>query len=261
MIEYLKDIAFSVKDVVDEYLENNFEKAGEIVKMGEDGTPSSNIDIVAENAVIDYLNDKDIPLNLLSEEIGYIDRKYDKTLILDPIDGSFNLENNIPVYTISLAVGRNGLKDVEYGFLLNLANGKYYWAQKGKGSYFIDKRLPRIDSRKITTAIRLGRESDSRLFEIIKKSSKVRSLGCSSLEMAMVAEGSIKFFAYYNANKGILRITDIAASVLILREAGGEAYDADTMEILDMELDVKKRKNIIASLNKNVMSDIWGKSP
>ncbi|MGC9123406.1 MAG: inositol monophosphatase family protein [Thermoplasmata archaeon] len=259
MLDDLKKMAFNVKKVVEEYLENNFESAGEFVKIGEDGTPTTNIDIIAENEVIEYIKDKDLPVNLLSEEYGFMNRNYERTLILDPIDGSFNAENNIPVFSISLAVAKEGLNDLEYALILNITNGKYYWAEKGKGAYFMENRLPRINSNKLVSAIRLGKESDEKVFEIIKNSNKVRSLGCSSLEMAMVAEGSISFFLYYKKNYGILRITDIAASVLILREAGGQVYDPDTMELLNMKLDVKERKNVVASLDRNIIKRLWGK--
>jgi fructose-1,6-bisphosphatase/inositol monophosphatase family enzyme len=92
----------------------------------------------------------------------------------------------------------------------------------------------------------LGRFVHPRTFELVKHSSRVRAIGCASLEMTLVAQG--RFDAYYfdaeEREKGI-RIIDIAASALILREAGGEIVDLED-RALDMPFDLKARSNFLA---------------
>ena len=92
----------------------------------------------------------------------------------------------------------------------------------------------------------LGRFVHPRTFELVKRSSRVRAIGCASLEMALVAQG--RFDAYYfhaDAYEKGIRIIDIAASALVLREAGGEIVDLEG-KVLDMPFDLAARSNFLA---------------
>ncbi len=247
MIDELKEIGKSVKEKVDDYLEKNFDEARRIVKMGADGTPTSNIDLVAEEEVFRIVKDRDLPFNILSEEFGYLDRKKSLTMVLDPIDGSFNAERNIPFYSISMAIMRNDMFSTEYALVMNLVSGKSYWAEKGKGAYFENRKIhtKRKDVEKLSV-ISLGKNVNERTFSLIKDSRRVRSMGCASLEMLLVAEGVADLFVYDYSKNGVLRIVDIAASSFIVREAGGEVLDLETMKPLNMNLNLMERKNILA---------------
>ncbi len=247
MIDELREIGKSVKEKVDDYLEENYEDAGKIVKIGADGTPTSKIDLVAEEEVFRIVKIKDLPFNVLSEEYGYWDRKKSQTMVLDPLDGSFNAERNIPFYSISMAIMENDMLSTKYALVMNLVSGKSYWAEKGKGAYFEDRRIhtKRTDDEKLSV-ISLGRNVNERTFPLIKNSRRVRSMGCASLEMLLVAEGVADVFVYDYSKSGVLRIVDIAASSFIVREAGGEVFDLETMKPLNMNLNLVDRKNVLA---------------
>lgn len=258
MINHLRNISFIVKEAVDEYLEKNFTIAGEIVKIGADGTPTSRLDIVAEDQVFRYIRENDLPINILSEEYGYLNRGYDKTLVLDPLDGSYNAENNIPFYSVSMAIGTKSLADVEIAFVMNLANGKYYWAEKGKGAYYMESRIRRRKREEMLGVISLGKNVRDYVFRGIGETRRIRSMGCASLEMIMVAEGSADFFIYDYRGKSVLRIVDIAASTFIVRESGGFVIDSNTFNHLEMPFDLKERRNIIAYSTPEVLEMIRG---
>ena len=88
----------------------------EEVKKGFGGDMSMKVDILAEKIFIKELQKYG---NIYSEEIGFIDNKKDKTFIIDPIDGSFNISNGFPYYGSSIAVRKNG--KIVKSFIVNLA--------------------------------------------------------------------------------------------------------------------------------------------
>ena len=83
------------------------EEAGKVVKMGADGTPTKLIDIVAEEKVVEVLEDAERPVTLISEEIGEFkigNGPSEAVFVVDPLDGTRNALKKIPAYGISIAV-------------------------------------------------------------------------------------------------------------------------------------------------------------
>ncbi len=223
---------------------------GEYTGMGADGTPTKRIDAVAEGCVLELLDKLNLPLNVLSEEAGFVDRGHEETLVLDPIDGTYNALHGIPFYSVSLAVGEKCLSDIHTALVRDLVHGSTYWAERGKGAYLDGKQIATLQTEREDTlfSVMLSRRASSQSFKIGALPKRTRNLGSAALEMCMVADGT--FEVYYNAIPGgSLRITDIAAASLILREAGGEVFN-DRYEILEMVFDVRERKNVIAMGNR-----------
>lgn len=221
---------------------------GEEVCMGADGTPTSQIDKVAENAALMHIQSNRIPLNILSEEIGFVDNGAEETLVMDPIDGTSNAIAGIPYFTISLAVGTSKLSDIRLGYLRNPVTGDVYTAEKGKGVFKngcpIHVRKAVMDD--LFVMIYMGNGAHPDAFALAKRVKSSRSLGCASLEMAIVGEGEADGFLMKSEKyTRAIRIVDIAASTIILREAGGEVYDLEG-NVLDMPFDLEHRSNFIA---------------
>ena len=228
---------------------------GEELCMGADGTPTSQIDKIAENTVLMFIESNHLPMNVLSEEIGFVDNGAKDTLILDPIDGTRNAVLGIPYYTVSLALTDSDLNGVHTALLRNLVTGDEYRAEKGKGATYNGRPIhakTRYDPRDITLNIYLGRSSDPNAYVVAKRVKASRSMGCASLDMASVALGRADGFLMQSENYNhSIRVVDIAASTLILREAGGEVYNLDGT-LFNMPCDLESRSNFLAVSMKEV---------
>jgi fructose-1,6-bisphosphatase/inositol monophosphatase family enzyme len=88
MLRELERIAYLVRDAV-AALPRDFDRGAELC-MGADGTPTSSIDKVAEDVILKAVEDLGLEVNVLSEEAGLVDRGYEDTLVVDPIDGTHN---------------------------------------------------------------------------------------------------------------------------------------------------------------------------
>ena len=239
-------IADAVQEAVDSIPSS--EERGKKVCMGADGSCSSEVDKVAENAALMYIEREHLPLNVLSEEIGYVDNGGEEVLVMDPVDGTSNAIAGLPLYTVSLAVGASRLSDVRMAYVRNLATGEAMWAERGRGAFKngepIHVRRAELDD--IFLMIYEGNGAHPDAFTVAKAVRSSRSLGCTSLEMCIVAEGQADgYFMKAEKYTRSVRVVDIAASSLILREAGGEVYDLDN-NILDMPFDLEHRSNFLA---------------
>ena len=247
MIETLRKIADEVARTIALIPEGT--DIGREVCIGADGTPTDEIDKIAENAVLRYIEANGIKLNVLSEEIGFVDNGADEVLVLDPIDGSNNSVAGIPLYTISMAIGKDTLNSVHTALVRNLVTGEEFTAEKGKGAYHDGKRMDvktTFDPKKSRMMIHLGFGATPLAYSLAKRVKSARTLGCASLEMVYVADGSADGFLMDSENyERSIRIVDIAASVLILREAGGEVYTLDGVP-LDMPFDLSHRSSFVA---------------
>jgi len=92
---------------------NLFEEKG----IGYGGDRSLNIDLIAEKILIKKLSEFG---NIYSEEAGFIDNGKDKKIVIDPIDGSYNVSNNIPYFGTSIY-----FEDTA-SVVVNLSNGDYF---------------------------------------------------------------------------------------------------------------------------------------
>jgi fructose-1,6-bisphosphatase/inositol monophosphatase family enzyme len=221
----------------------------EEVGIGASGSATSKIDKFAEDIIVDYVKKNKIGMNILSEEAGMISLGGEKTLVIDPVDGTANFHARIPFYSISLAIGDSRMSDVTHGLVRNLINSDTYYAEKGKGAWLNGKEI-RTKKFKRPDSLFLayvGNDTDPRTWKFVDVPRRIRSLGCASLEMCHVASGRADGF-YFNCldQSKKMRIIDIAASALILREAGGEIYDLKAGEILDMEFSLDDRVNFLA---------------
>lgn len=252
MLKALEEIAHRVWRAVND-LPEEFDR-GKTLYMGADGSPTSAIDKTAEDVILEAVKDLNLKVNILSEEAGFIDRGYSETLVVDPVDGTHNASLGLPFYTVSLAVGENSLQGITQAVVKNLVTDDTYTAEKGKGSKLNGRpiHVKEFNTPFPSLLCYVGHYVPPDTFNKIVKCAPIRSLGCASVEMCMVANG---FFDahYYKTNQYSknIRVVDIAASVLILREAGGEIVDLDG-KILDMPFDLDTRSGFIAYNDEKV---------
>ncbi|MDR0198349.1 MAG: NAD(+)/NADH kinase, partial [Methanomassiliicoccaceae archaeon] len=253
MMDILCEIAERIRNAIQ--LIPDLETRGKEVCVGKDGTPTTHIDKIAENIALGYIQEKDVRLNVLSEEIGFVDNGAAETLVLDPIDGTTNSVIGVPLYTVSMAIGKKSLKDVHTAFIENLVTGDRYTAEKGKGAYLNGKRImtkKRSDPDNMMMMIYMGNGAHPDSFALAKRVKSSRAYGCASIEMALVATGAADgFLMNADNNRRSIRVIDIAASYLILKEAGGDVHNLDGTAF-DMRFDLDQRSNFLAVGNKDV---------
>lgn len=230
-----------------------FHKLGKNIGIGADGTPTKYIDKVADDVALKFIKESDLKVNLISEESGFLDVGGEYTFILDPIDGTRNAYRGIPFYSVSLGVGKSRLSDVEYGIVKNIPTGDVFIAEKNNGGFLNNKRIgvPDLPSNHVLSSLTLGKNIDKLSLSLAKKGN-VRSLGSASLEMCLVAIGALDF---YVVGREYMRVTDIAAATLIVREAGGVVTNIHG-EQLDIPINLDERTSVIASCNEELVEKI-----
>jgi NAD+ kinase len=221
----------------------------DVVAMGADGSPTEEVDRVAEAQVLATLEEERVDWDVLSEEAGLVRRGGGKLLVVDPIDGSHNALRGLPFSTVSLALGEENLRGIEMGVVRDLTRGTTYWAARGHGAFRDGHRLHtrRWDVRSELFFLNLGRHATSRVVGLAARARRVRSLGCASFEMLAVAEGAADAYIFENDTPTRnLRVTDIAASYRILLEAGGFATDVSGQSLEGFPLTLPDRTSVFA---------------
>lgn len=259
ILQLFKDCA----EVVEEGLRGrDISSLHEKVGMGADGTATSRLDSIAEEIALEHIKNNS-PYGILSEESGYISGEENGVIIMDPIDGTSNALSGIPFYSISLAFTTGDLSDTTVGYVKELPLGKEYYTIKGRGSFIKEsggksEKIPKLPSNKeLNFSVYMGQKAHPDSVRIAALARRTRSLGCASLEMCMVAEGIFDLYYIVTMNKErSLRITDIAASTLFLREVGGEVYQS-VWEPLEMELDPGARRDVLAIRDQELRELIY----
>ena len=141
----IKKIAFDVSNKIYEEIiripRSEYHKFVVNVGIGADGTPTKYIDKFAEDIAIDFIKKSKFNINILSEEAGFLDFDGDYTFILDPIDGTRNAIRGIPIYSISLGVGKKSISDVNFGIVKNIPTGDLFIAEKGNGAFLNNNQI------------------------------------------------------------------------------------------------------------------------
>lgn len=167
----------------------------------------------------------------LGEENGFIEGT-DKThrFIIDPIDGTSNFIHAIPHFAISIALEREGA--LVAGVVYNPITDDVFWAETGKGAWRNDYRL-KVSGRKtlgdslLATGVPWrGVQGHGQFFKELhaftQKVAGIRRFGSAALDLAWVAAG--RYDGYWERN---LKVWDLAAGVVLVREAGGQCIDID----------------------------------
>ena len=111
--------------------------------MGADGTPTTRIDLAAEDAIVEVLKADGRSMRIISEELGelILGDSPEFSIVLDPLDGTYNSSVGIPFYSVSIAVASYDLSDLRFGYVSNLALCEEYYAEAGKGAYLNGKKI------------------------------------------------------------------------------------------------------------------------
>ncbi len=231
--------------------------------IGAGGDVIKKIDLAAENALIQTLQGYGVSCTLISEEAGTKEIGTNPSgfyLTTDPLDGTTNAVRGAPFMAISLAVSKRPyLRDVETALVCDPIHDVTYTAERGRGAFRNREGIQPSSTTSLEEAV-IGvdfntlkiRELMSRFIPLLEKTKHLRHFGADALELCYVADGKTDAFIDI---RGKLRVTDIAAAYLILREAGGIMVTPEGDE-LDVALDATQRVAFIASANKTIYTEI-----
>ena len=189
-----------------------------------------------EQTVMEELRHARPDWGLFMEEGGTIEGDPTKPRwVVDPIDGTSNFLHSIPHFAISIAVqepkpGGTGWGDVTQGLVYQPLTDESYWAEKGRGAWLNERRL-RVSSRRdladalVATGVPFLGHGDLPRFQKILDAvapnvAGIRRFGSAALDLAWVAAG--RYDGFWEED---LQFWDLAAGVLLVREAGGFVTD------------------------------------
>jgi myo-inositol-1(or 4)-monophosphatase len=188
----------------------------------------TNSDKRTEKIIINELSLARPDYSFLAEESGLSEKNTEFKWIIDPIDGTTNFLHGIPYFAISIGLEKN--KEIICGMIFNPITNEMFYAEKGKGAYLNNSRI-RVSSRKnIDECVLLtggpilsykNKEIFFREYESVsRKVAATRKFGSSALDLAYLASGRCDGVWERNLN-----YWDIAAGIIIVKEAGGTVTD------------------------------------
>ena len=203
----------------------------------------SNADIKAEKIIIEELSKARKNYSILSEEDGSkVGKDKNNIWIIDPIDGTTNYLHGVPHFAISIAFKSNN--EIISGVIYDPIKDEMFYAEKNNGAYYNNQRI-RVSKKKkledclFATGGNISEKNKTNTNIIIRRS------GSAALDMAYVAAG--RFDGYFQKN---LNIWDIAAGIIIIKEAGG----------IINEIDLSKNNNIKVLASNSSINDKLAKN-
>ena len=207
-----------------------------------------------EKIIIEELLKAHPDYGILSEEVGEINKENkDHRWIIDPIDGTLNFLNGIPHFAISIGYEENN--EIVCGLIFDPIKNEIFFAEKGSGAFFNNSRLRVSKKNKLKNSVLVtggpkfnSPKKNAIFLEYIKISNlvdaPVRKFGSAALGMSYVAAG--RFDGYWEWE---LNYWDIAAGMVILREAGG------FVELMEPEGTNSTKRNILAT-NSSIQEEL-----
>ena len=213
----------------------------------------SSADKRTEKTIIEELQKAHPEYGIITEETGIINKSNIKNRwIIDPIDGTMNFLNGIPQFAISIAYEENN--EIICGVIFNPITNEMFCAEKGNGAYLNNSRIRVSNKKKLKDALlvtggpkgasKIKNKIYSEYINVSNNVSNVRKFGSAALDMAYVACG--RFDGYWQRE---LNYWDIAAGVIILREAGG------FIDFFEDDISYPLKKNVLAS-NSNIHQEL-----
>lgn len=185
-------------------------------------------DHASEKAILETIKEKFPDHYIMSEEVGEIVVDSQYKWIIDPIDGTVNYANGIPICAVSIGVEYQG--ELIMGSVYNPFLKEFYLAEKGKGAFLNGEQIEVSRQEKVMKSCLVTGFPYSYLDvpngpldvfgRFIRKGIPVRRLGSAAMDLCWVAAG--RFDGFYEHK---LEAWDSAAGVIIVEEAGGKVTD------------------------------------
>ncbi len=194
----------------------------------------TNSDLRTEKIIIEELKKARPGYSFISEENGIENNKdINNTWIIDPIDGTINFLHGIPHFAISVALRSNG--EIISGLIYDPIKDEMFFAEKNNGAFYNNQRIRVSNRNNLDECLfAIGNNIQNKLDFPYRKS------GSAALDMAYVASG--RYDGYFQNN---LNIWDIAAGIILIKEAGGVINNIGLNEIENLKV-IASSPNIMA---------------
>ena len=199
----------------------------------------TNSDLKAEKIIIEELKKARPNYSIISEEYGIENNKnVNNTWIIDPIDGTVNFLHGVPHFAISIALKSND--EIISGLIFDPIKNEMFFAEKERGAFFNNHRVRVSKKNELNDCLFA---TGGKIY--LEQDLLYRKSGCAALDMAYVAAG--RYDGYFQND---LNLWDIAAGIILVKEAGGV--------INEFDLSINKNIKIIAS-SSNINSKLLDK--
>ena len=220
--------------------------------VGAGGDTTVEVDSVAEAVVFSSLAglaERGEKFSVLSEEAGRREFGAEYPLVLvDPVDGSLNAKQGIPLFGLMLAVlDGPTVGDTLAGLVVNLSTGEEWRAARGQHATRAGERVSVLARSQPDRFEVVGLESTPRALKLaaplVERASKIRILGSMALSIALTSAGAFDAFCAPIP----VRVFDMAASLLVLREAGGVATTVEGAPLDGLRCDLATRATLLCA--------------
>ena len=250
-LQELIETAESVREVTERTrAENHGRKPSELGRI---------LDEAAQETIVGTLKRLGVSATMVSEEGDAIIGGGDQMLIVDPIDGTVNYSRGLRPASTSLAVSETGtFSGITAGVVMDLYTGEAFAAEAGKGATLDSKSIktaPPFPSGEAIIAVDLSKRPRlDRVSGLLNAVEHNRQIGSTALSLCYIAAGRLD--AHVDV-RGLIRATDVAAALLILREAGG-IYAIDGTPFGDLPVTRQTRMDLVAASSGWVFNEISG---
>lgn len=221
----LKNTLLKATEAAAKIIKENFDSGFTVFNKEGINNLVTEIDHKSEKAIIDVIKSEFPNHYILSEEVGALVQESEYKWIIDPIDGTVNYANGIPICCVSIGIEKAG--KMEMGAVFNPFINEFFFAERGAGAFMNDKKISvSSKSELIKSCMVTGfpytyldePNGPLQVFEkFIRKGIPVRRLGSAAIDLCWVAAG--RFDGFYEHQ---LSAWDSAAGFIIVEEAGGK---------------------------------------
>lgn len=218
----------------------------------------SNADLRAEEIIYAHLTKSRPGYGFVMEERGIVEGT-DKSnrFIVDPLDGTLNFLHGQPHYAVSIGLERDG--KMLAGVVFDVAKNEIFWAETGRGAWLEQRKLRVAARRKMGEAViatgtpYMGKSEESHIqfaremAAMTPATAGVRRYGSAALDLAWVAAGRFDGFWEHG-----LKSWDIAAGMVLVREAGGVVEDMNGGDVLNTGDIIAGNEDILAGIQEQL---------
>ncbi len=220
-------IAIEAAKEAGKFLKKNLGKVRQIdLKSGQERNLVTEIDKKSEELIVNIIKKHYPNHDILAEESGSKHgSKSDYKWIIDPLDGTTNFTHGLPIFCVSIGLERKG--EIILGAIYDPNFDELFTAEKGRGAFLNGRRLRVSTTKELKSSLLVTgfpyniNENPDHCIEhfvnFLLNAQAIRRMGSAALDLAYVAAGRYDGFWEVNLNPW-----DMAAGVLLVKEAGGE---------------------------------------